>query len=120
MLPSLPTFLSRFVLKSIDCKLWLGRLPSLPILKARVYQNFQQSLADIAFCRESAKEAETNHANICWFCWQIILYQGHANNAKKLVKKVLKESKQFYKHFAHFTNFSYFRILQQLSTNGNH
>ena len=29
MLPSLPTFLGRSVLKSIDGKLWLGRLPSL-------------------------------------------------------------------------------------------
>ena len=49
MLPGFPKFLSRSVLKSIDHKLWLGRLPRLPrlpILKARVHQYCQQSLAD--------------------------------------------------------------------------
>ena len=50
MLSILPTFLGRSVLKSIDSKLWLGRLPSLPILKARVNQYCQQSLADITSC----------------------------------------------------------------------
>ena len=50
MLPSLPTFLDRSAPKSIDGKLWLGRLPSLPILKARVCQYCQQSLADKTSC----------------------------------------------------------------------
>ena len=56
MLPSLPTFLGRSVLKSIDGKLWLGGLPSLPILKARVHQYCQQSLADTTSRRQMPRK----------------------------------------------------------------
>ena len=38
MLPSLPRFLGRIVLKSIDSKLWSGRLPSLPIFEGKSKQ----------------------------------------------------------------------------------
>ena len=56
MLSILPTFLGRSVLKSIDSKLGLGRLPSLKILKARVHQYCQQSLADITSCRQMPRK----------------------------------------------------------------
>ena len=60
MLASLPTFLGRSVLKSINGKLWLGILPNLPILKARVHQYCQQSLADITFCRQMPRKPRQN------------------------------------------------------------
>ena len=59
-LPSLPTFLIRSVLKSIGGKPWLGRLPSLPILKARVHQYCQQSLADTTSCRQMPRKPRQN------------------------------------------------------------
>ena len=60
LLPILPTFIGRSVLKSIDCKLWLGRLPSLPILKAKVHQYCQQSLADITSCQQMPRKPRQN------------------------------------------------------------
>ena len=60
MLPSLLTFLGRSVLISIDGKLWLGRLPSLPILKARVHQYCQKPLADITFCQQMPRKPRQN------------------------------------------------------------
>ena len=53
MLPSLPTFLT-------DDKLWLGRFPSLPILKARVHQYCQQSSANITFFRQMPRKPRQN------------------------------------------------------------
>ena len=88
MLPSLPTFLGRRLLKSIDGKLWLGRLPSLPILKAKVHQYCQQSLADITSCRQIPRKPRQNLPIFVGF--EIILFQGPANNAKKLAKNFLQ------------------------------
>ena len=56
MLSNLPTFLGRSVLKSIDGKLWLVTLLSLPILKPRVHHYCQQSLADITSCRQMPRK----------------------------------------------------------------
>ena len=60
ILQSLTTFLGRSVLKPTDSKLWLGRLPSLPVLKAGVHQYCQQSLADITFCRQMPRKPRQN------------------------------------------------------------
>ena len=60
ILSSLPIFLGRSVLKSIDGKLWLSRLPSLPILKARFHQYCQQSLEDITSCRQMPRKPRQN------------------------------------------------------------
>ena len=87
MLPNLPiaTFLSRSVLKSVDGKLWLGRLPSLLILKARVHQYCQQSLADITFCQQMPRKPRQNLPIFVGFVGKSYF----ANNAKKLAKNFL-------------------------------
>ena len=43
-LPSLPTFLGRSMLKSIDSKLWFDRLPSLPIFEGKSQDKICQYL----------------------------------------------------------------------------
>ena len=82
MLPSLPRFLGRSVLKSIDSKLWLVSLPSLPIFEGKSPPVLPTILGRHNFLPTNAKKAKTKSANICWLCWQIILCQGHANNAE--------------------------------------
>ena len=89
MLPSLPRFLGRSVLKSIDSKLWLGRLPSLPIFEGKSPPVLPTTLGRYNFLPTNAKKAKIKSAKICWLCWQIILCQGHANNAEKLAKNFL-------------------------------
>ena len=82
MLLSLQRFLGRSGLKSIDSKLWLGRLPSLPIFEGKSPPVLPTILGRYNFLQTNAKKAKIKSANICWLCWQIIRCQGHANNAK--------------------------------------
>ena len=89
LLPSLPTFLSRSVLKSVDSKLWLGRLPSLPIFEGKSPPVLPTILGRYNFLPTNAKKTKIKSANIYWLCWQIILCQGHAYNAEKLAKNFL-------------------------------
>ena len=73
MLPSLPRFLGRSVLKSIDSKLWLGRLLTLPIFEGKSPPVLPTILDRYNFLPTNAKKAKIKSANICWLCWQIIL-----------------------------------------------
>ena len=58
MLPSLPRFLGRSVLKSIDSKLWLGRLPSLPIFEGKSPPVLPTILGRYNFLPTNAKKAK--------------------------------------------------------------
>ena len=58
MSPSLPTFLGRSVLKSVDSKLWLGRLPSLPIFEGKSPPVLPTILGRYNFLPTNAKKAK--------------------------------------------------------------